>query len=225
MTQRVICVEVGSRDGSTGDADRIGALGGAAGPPGSVSPGAFLRKAFDAHLTRAGLDPAGHSGSVSLHLPTKHCAGFGFRLARTLPGWGGRVSVGVSRLDADRDRAVAPAARLALRVGLHLCVGLALSLLQSPAFAKWRAGLAVAHLADVSSCMGDRLLLLRRDRRCVGGRGRVRGGTRRSTLWCSGNRMLDHREPSIAAVARRPTPRRPFTRGELPDPLSVGRSR
>ena len=211
----------GSGARSTGDADRVGALGGAAGPPGTVPSGAILRKAVDAHLTRAGLDSAGHSGSVSLRLPTKQCAGVGFRLARPLPGWGGCVSVGVSRLDADRDRTVAPAARLALRVGLRVGVGLALSLLQTSAFAKRRAGLAVAHLADVSSCMSDRLLLLRRGLRCVGGSGRVRGGTRRSALWCSGNRMLDHGEPSIAAGTRRPTSWRRGTRDELPHSLPV----
>lgn len=113
--------------------------------------GSLEREAVHADLIGTDLGPAGESGSVSLSLSAK---GFGEiirRLVSALHRRCGGHGVGVSRLDAGGDRTVAPAARLALRVRLGLCVGLSLRLLQTATLTKRRAGLAAPHLADPSS--------------------------------------------------------------------------
>jgi hypothetical protein len=113
--------------------------------------GTFLGKGVDALPVRAGLESAGQSGSVSLGLSTKRLAGIIPRLVSVLHHWAGGRSVGVSRGDADRDRTVAPAARLALRVELGLRVGLSLRLLQTSALASRCADLTAPQLADAPS--------------------------------------------------------------------------
>jgi hypothetical protein len=160
----------GARPG--GHADRVGAIAGPAGPPGPVPAGAFLGEPFDAHLTRTVLGTARQPDPVTLRLSTQRSVDvvLGLGLGRSRPGRRRHRSVGVAIPDADRDRAVAPAARLALGVCVCLCVGLALRLLQAPTLAQRRADLAAALLADASAGMGDRLLLLRCGRRCLGHR-------------------------------------------------------
>jgi hypothetical protein len=135
-----------------------------------VPAGAFLGEPLDAHLTRTVLGTARQPDPVTLRLSTERSADVVLGLVGSRPGRRRRRSVGVAIPDADRDRAVAPAARLALGVGVCLCVGLALRLLQASTLAQRRADLAAALLADASAGMGDRLLLLRCGRRCLGHR-------------------------------------------------------
>ena len=114
--------------------------------------GSFLREGVDALLVRAGLESAGESGSVSPHLSTGGLdGGFIFRFVGDMHRWSRGDSVGVSSGDADRDRAVAPTARLALRVELDLRVGFALRLLQASGFAKRCTDVAGSLLADAPS--------------------------------------------------------------------------
>ena len=132
--------------------------------------GTFLREGVDALLVRAGLESAGESGSVSPHLSTRGLdGGFIFRFVGDMHCGSRGCSVGVSSGDADRDRAVAPTARLALGVELGLRVGFALHLLQASGLAKRCADVAAPLLADSPSGVSQRLLLLRRERWFVDG--------------------------------------------------------
>jgi hypothetical protein len=65
---------LGSGRRAGGHADRIGAVGGPAGPAGAVSPDALLGEAGDALLSRTALEPAGQAGAMSLTLATGRLA-------------------------------------------------------------------------------------------------------------------------------------------------------
>jgi len=156
-----------------------------------VPAGAFLCEGVDAFLVGAGLDSAGESGSVPPHLSTRGLADrLILRFVGDLHRWRGGDRVGVSSRDAHRDRAVAPAARLALGVELGLRVGFALHLLQASGLAKRCADVTAPLLADAPSGVSQCLLLLRRERWFV--EGHLRGPVRLVVLWCSRNRMLNH---------------------------------
>ena len=114
--------------------------------------GAFLCEGVDAFLVGAGPDSAGESGSVPPHLSTWGLeGGFILRFVGNLHRWRGGDRVGVSSRDTHRNRAGAPAARLALGVELGLRVGFALHLLQASGLAKRCADVASPFLADAPS--------------------------------------------------------------------------
>ncbi len=181
--------DVGSGARPVGHADRVGAVERLAGPSGPMPAGAFPCEAVDAHLARTVLGSAGQPGPMPLRLSTTQLAGIVVGVAGS-PHRRGR-HIGRSGGSTDREFTAAPTARLALGVMLGLRISLALGLLQTTALTERCAHLAALHLADPPARMSERLLLLRRGRRFVGGRLRRAAGL--AMLWCSRYGVLRHR--------------------------------